>query len=109
MSDDESTTTDPGTDADVIVAIHDHLDATAELPVDPKASTYLGEATAVAADARAAIRDGHHDAARTRIEQVHDLLSHVDDTGNETADEHVHEAAQLTNEFLADKNTDQYD
>lgn len=92
-----------------IVAIHEHLDATAELPVDPKASTYLGEAAAVAADAHAAMRDGHHDAARTRVEQLRELLSHVDDTGNDAADDHVAEAVRLADVFLADENEDRRD
>ena len=102
MRDDEPPTPDTA-DAALVDAIHEHLDATAELPVDPTASTYLGEAAAVAADARAAMRDGHHEAARTRIEQVRDLLTHVDDTGHDAADDHVAEAARLSDEFLADE------
>lgn len=104
MSEDDATPGGTGDAADVIGAIHDHLDATAELPVDPTASTYLGEAAAVAADARAAIRDGHDDAAYDRVEQVADLLGHVDDTGHETADEHVDAAARLAAAFLTGEN-----
>lgn len=104
MSDDDSTTATPDQPLDVVTAIHDHLAATAELPVDPNASTYIGEAAAVAADARAAMRDGYHEAASTRVEQVRDLLSHVDDTGNETADEHVDEAARLAAAFINGEN-----
>lgn len=100
---DTTSTDDPG---EAIGAIHDHLEATAELPVDPTASTYLGEAAAVAADAQAAIRDGQHEAAVTRIQQVRELLTHVDDTGNEDANEHVTEAARSTDEFLAAENND---
>lgn len=78
-----------------IAAIHNQLDATAELPVDPAASTYLGEAEAVAADAVAAIHDGHVDVAITRTEQVATLLDHIDTTGNDDADRHVEAAIQL--------------
>lgn len=107
--DDDPDATHADDSAKAIAAIHDHLEATAELPVDPTASTYLGEAEAVAADARAAIRDGQPEAAFTRIQQVQELLTHVDDTGNEDADQHVTEAARLADEFLAAENDDQHE
>jgi hypothetical protein len=67
--------------------LHTHLAATAELPVEPTAARWLGEAEAVAADVV-------HGAAppsaiRLRVRQVRDLLSHVDETGHPDADEHV--------------------
>ena len=71
--------------------LHDHLVATAELPVDAASGRWIGEAEAVAADARTAPED----AARRRVEQVHELLSNVDDTGSAAANEHVEAARAL--------------
>lgn len=78
-----------------IESIAEHLTATAELPVDPTASPYLGEASAVAADAVAAIREGNDTVVARRVQQVHDLLSHVDETGHSEADDHVAAALDL--------------
>lgn len=107
MRDDDPDSVEPEKATDIVAAIHEHLDATAELPVEPTASTYLGEAAAVAADAHAATRDGQHEAARTRVEQVRELLSHVDGTGNDAADDHVDAAARLADTFLAAETRDQ--
>lgn len=81
-----------------VEAIHDHLAATAELPVDATASTYLGESEAVARDALDAARAGEHGVVRMRLGQLEELLSHVDETGNPAADEHVAEARRRTRE-----------
>lgn len=91
---------------ETIDAIHDHLAATAELPVDRSVTAYLGEAEAVAEDATRAIRQGQAEAARTRIEQVVDLLSHVDETGHAGADEHVEAAQALALPYLESENDD---
>lgn len=72
---------------DRLRSLHTHLAATAELPVEPKAARWLGEAEAVAADVAAG--DAPASAIRTRVRQVRDLLSHVDETGHPDADEHV--------------------
>lgn len=77
-----------------------HLDATAELPVDPRASTWLGEAEAVARDA--ARDDAPAAVVRSRVSQVRDLLASVDGTDNEEADEHVAAARELADEILDD-------
>lgn len=78
---------------DSLRELHDHLTATAELPVETGASRYLGEAEAVVADA---LEPGTPDAVVTqRAEQACELLAHVDETGDETADEHVTAAKQL--------------
>lgn len=67
--------------------LHDHLAATGELPVERTASHYLGEAEAVVEDALA---PGTADAVvEQRVEQARELLSNVDATGDERADEHV--------------------
>ena len=73
--------------------LHDHLAATAELPVETDASRWLGEAEAVAADD--ADGDAPPSAIETRMGQVRELLSHVSGTGNERADEHVAAAREL--------------
>lgn len=89
------------TDADPserVAALHEHLEATAELPVDPRASTWLGEAEAVAADA--AQPDVPDAVVAKRVAQVADLLSSVDGTGNEKADEHVAAARAAAAEIL---------
>ena len=78
---------------DRLRALHDHLASTAELPVETDASRWLGEAEAVAADV--ADSDAPRSAVVTRVGQVRELLSHVDDTGSEEADEHVEAALEL--------------
>jgi hypothetical protein len=55
----------------------DHLDATAELPVSPRASPWLGEAAAVAGQAA----DPSLDAA-TRRERLTHLARLLDDAGD---------------------------
>jgi hypothetical protein len=83
----------------VATAVHERLAATAELPVDPAASTRLGEAAAVARDldrgppAEAAV-------TRARLGLVADLLAEVDGTGSRDADEHVAAARELLSRAL---------
>ncbi len=85
--------------------LHAHLDATAELPVDPRASTWLGEAEAVARDA---VGDDVPDAVvRKRIAQVRDLLASVDGTGNDEADERVAAARETAYEILDELDGDE--
>ena len=78
---------------DRLRALHDHLAATAERPVETDASRWLGEAEAVAADVAAG--DVPRSAVATRVDQVRDLLSHVDGTGDPAADQHVRVAREL--------------
>jgi hypothetical protein len=73
--------------------LHEHLSATAERPVERTASRWLGEAEAVAADA--ARDDASAEVVAKRAEQVEELLSHVEGTGDETADDHVAAARDL--------------
>lgn len=70
--------------------LHEHLRATESLPVERTASRWLGEAQAVAADAV----DAPESVVETRVEQVDHLLSNVDSTGNEAADEHLQAARE---------------
>lgn len=84
-------------DREALAALVDHLAATAERPVERAASRWLGEAEAVATDARA-IDDP--DVIRDRIREVVDLLANVDDTGDEAADEHVRRAQALAADLV---------
>jgi len=78
--------TDP-TLGELVSELHDHLAATAELPVPTAESRWLGEAEAVAADA--ARGDADEAVVAKRVRQVADLLEHVDETGVPEADDHV--------------------
>jgi hypothetical protein len=87
---------DDALDREALAELHDHLAATAERPVERTASRWLGEAEAVAADAR------HIDdpaVARERVAEVATLLSNVEDTGDAAADEHVAAARSLAAEL----------
>jgi hypothetical protein len=87
---------DDALDREALAELHDHLAATAERPVERTASRWLGEAEAVAADAR------HIDdpaVARERAAEVATLLSNVEDTGDAAADEHVAAARSLAAEL----------
>ncbi|WP_435195754.1 hypothetical protein [Natronomonas sp. EA1] len=79
-----------------IEEIHAHLQATATLPVETRASQWLGEAEAIAADAR------HCEGAalEKRVGQLQHLLSNVGDVEHEEARAHV-EAAREATETLA--------
>ncbi len=86
-------------DADVdelVGRLHDELAATAELPVAPGASPYLGEATAIARDL--AEREAQPAVVRERVVHVAELLEDLaaqGGTGSERADERVATAREL--------------
>lgn len=85
---------------DDLQALHDHLEATGERPVETTASRYLGEAEAVVADA---LRPGTSPpVVETRVQQARELLAHVDATGDERADSHVAAARELCTRILDD-------
>lgn len=86
------------TDPDQLRALHDHLAATAERPVEREASRWLGEAEAVAGDV--AHGEASEAVVEKRVRQVRDLLSHVDGTGDQQADEHVEAAKRLADDIL---------
>lgn len=73
--------------AGLVSSLHDHLEATAERPVETDASRLLGEAQSIAADLDAA--DLEQDTIHERIETILDLLDEIDGTGDDEADEHV--------------------
>jgi hypothetical protein len=72
---------------DEVRRLHDHLEATEELPVDPAAGRVLGEAAAIAADLVGV--DLPEAVVAERVERVAELLDEVETTGDETADDHV--------------------
>ncbi|SDZ82312.1 hypothetical protein SAMN04488065_0582 [Haloplanus vescus] len=85
------------TDADVR-ELHDHLDATAELPVRPAASVRLGEAAAIAADVADA--DLPREVVVERVQKVASLLDGIETTGNERATDHVVAARRAATRIL---------
>jgi hypothetical protein len=76
-----------------LAELAEQLTATAERPVETTASRWLGEAEAVAAD----LADGAVDreVVAERIGHVRRLLSEVETTGDETADDHVETARDI--------------
>jgi hypothetical protein len=83
--------------ANLVRDLHAHLEATAELPVEARASQWLGEAEAVAGDA---VGPGvPEEVIEKRVGQVEMLLSNVEQTGSEAADEHVTAARELVEEI----------
>ncbi|WP_128477285.1 hypothetical protein [Halorussus pelagicus] len=92
------TTSDDATDLTSLVAdLHDHLEATAELPVETRASQWLGETQAVCEDALGP--DVPETVIEKRVEQVRMLLSNVETTGSDAADDHVVAARELVDEI----------
>jgi hypothetical protein len=92
------TDSDDATDVlDLVSDLHAHLEATAELPVETRASQWLGEAEAVVADAVGP--DVPEAVVEKRVGQVRMLLSNVEGTGNETADDNVAAARELVDEI----------
>ena len=80
-------------DFDPVTALHEHLVATEERPVEREAGWRLGEAQALAADAAA----GDLDAAvvSERAAEIETLLAEIDRTGDREADDHVAAAREL--------------
>ncbi|KTG09762.1 hypothetical protein AUR64_08995 [Haloprofundus marisrubri] len=73
--------------------LHAELEATAELPIAPRANLWLGEAEAVAADLTRG--DADDDVVARRIAHVEHLLSNVEETENADADTRVATALSL--------------
>ncbi|WP_255167985.1 hypothetical protein [Natrononativus amylolyticus] len=80
-------------------ALHDHLEATASLPIDHRTNRWLGEAEAVVRDA--AENDLDDATVRKRVGQARHLLEEAGETGDERADEHLGAAHELCAEILA--------
>jgi hypothetical protein len=88
-------------DSDRLRRLHETLAATAERPVDPQTSAWLGEAQAIVADV-ATDPSAPQAAVRRRVEQAEQLLDNVEETGDPAADEHVAEARELVSAILAE-------
>jgi len=93
MAEDECGGSEDRTDAQRLRDLHGHLLATAERPLTRSAERWLGEAEAVAADV--ARGDAPEAAVETRLAQVRDLLSNVEETGDADADEHLAAAREV--------------
>lgn len=77
------------------MALYEHLAATAEMPIERRASRLLGEAEAVADD----LRECDPPVRRERAAVVVELLEEVDSTGHEPADERVERARAIAAEL----------
>jgi len=75
----------------------DHLRATGERPVERTANRWLGEAEAIAVDL--AEHDLDPATRRERLSKVDDLLSNVDTTGDDRADDHVATAREIVGQL----------
>ena len=86
--------------AERVERLHAELEATEERPVERSASRWIGEAQAVAGDASDIAASGGTDAVvRERVSHVAELLSNVEETGEETADKRVAAAKTLANDI----------
>jgi hypothetical protein len=89
----------PERDRDALLAdLHDHLAATAELPIDRDANRWIGEAEAVAADL--ATNDLSPETVEERVGHVRDLLTEVEATEHPEADDHVAAARDIAARLL---------
>ena len=73
--------------SDLIENLHGHLEATEELAIRTGVNRWLGEAQAVAADL--AEEEPPEQAVEKRVDQVLELLTHIDETDNPVADKHI--------------------
>ena len=86
--------------AERVERLHAELEATEKRPVERAASRWIGEAQAVAGDASDVAASGGADAVvRERVSHVAELLSNVEETGEETADERVAAAKTLADDI----------
>ncbi|GAB6879142.1 hypothetical protein JCM17823_14160 [Halorubrum gandharaense] len=74
-------------------ALHEHLRATEELPVEREAGWRIGEAQGLAAQ----VASGDLDDAvvRERAAEIRELLAEIDRTGDREADDRVEAAREL--------------
>lgn len=84
---------------ELVDALHDALAATQQLPVERSAARWIGEAEAVARDLAEADLD--ESVVSERLVHVESLLSEVETTGHDEADEHLDDAKLLTDRALA--------
>lgn len=89
---------------ELLASLHDHLEATEELPLDKSANRLLGEAEAIAADATQEDLSG--DVARERVRNVSELLAKIDGTGSDEGDQHVAAARRAATRIVEQHETD---
>jgi 1,2-phenylacetyl-CoA epoxidase catalytic subunit len=90
---------EPGDDvAELIEILAAHLDATEEMALTEDANRWLGEASAVASDV--AESNVSAETLTERVETVVDLLSEVESTGHDEADQHVAAARRAGERIL---------
>ncbi len=87
------------TRADRVRALHDHLVATAELPIDRETNRWLGEAEAVARDV--ATNELDPETTTMRVQQVQHLLAEADEPDHDEATAHLTAARELCAELLS--------
>ena len=78
---------------DLIMKLRSHLEATEELAIRTKASRWLGEAHAVAADLAEAQLSPQ--TIEKRVNQIEHLLRQIEETENEEADEHIRASLEI--------------
>lgn len=86
-------------DFDPVTALHEHLVATEERPVEREAGWRLGEAQALAAEIATGSVDD--ETLIRRAEEIESLLSAIDHTGDSEADERVAAAKELAARIAA--------
>ena len=80
----------------------DELESTAELPIDPIANRWLGEAEALTRDLKQS--EVGQDVVQKRFQQIRYLLDQIDDCNNPVATHHVDSARHIVKTTL--KNLD---
>jgi hypothetical protein len=98
VSGDSCPDTDDATLEALVERLHAELEATEELPVERAASRWIGEAQGVVSGVRGGDLD--ETVVRERVGHVVDLLSNVETTGHDAADEHVETARELAAEIV---------
>jgi hypothetical protein len=90
---------------ELVEALHAELEATEELPVERGASRWIGEAQGVVSGLVGGGLD--ETVVRERVGHVVDLLSNVETTGHDAADEHVDAARELARVITDRSSTDE--
>jgi len=96
---------DGATLAELVERLYSELEATEELPVERDASRWIGEAQGVVAGVVGSDLD--EAVIRERVGHVVDLLSNVETTGHDAADEHVETARELARVITGRSSTDE--
>ena len=88
---------------DPVAALHEHLAATEERPVEREAGWRIGEAQALAAEIAAGADE---ETVVRRAGEIRTLLAEVDETGDSVADDHVDAARELADR-IANRSDDE--